>query len=378
MSRIIPVVMPKFGLAMTEGKVVSWTKPEGSVLAAGDELAEIETTKITNVYESPAAGILRRHVAAEQQEFPVGALIAVIADTSVSDGEIDAFIKDYKEPPPDAADRGETGADAAPASIDADGRTIRFLDMGVAHPGLPILLIHGFGGDLNSWMFLQPLLARTHRVIAYDLPGHGASSKSVSAGDLGMFRETQNALLLALDLSRVHLVGHSLGGAIALSAALHIPEHVASLTLIAPVGLGDDINRQFVDGFVAAERRKQIEPVLDLLFSNKNLISRDVADNLMKYKRLDGVQAALAAIVASNFPGGHQASQLRARLSEPRPYPAQIIWGASDAILSARQIEGLPDDIGKHVLPDAGHMPHMERPAEIAKLIESLIASRTH
>ena len=72
---ILAVTMPKWGLAMSEGTVVAWHTQEGAVIAAGDELMDIETTKITNVFESPVAGLLRRRVVAAGATVPVGALL---------------------------------------------------------------------------------------------------------------------------------------------------------------------------------------------------------------------------------------------------------------------------------------------------------------
>jgi pyruvate/2-oxoglutarate dehydrogenase complex dihydrolipoamide acyltransferase (E2) component len=102
MPDIIPITMPKFGLAMTEGKIASWAVSEGARVDVGDEIADIETTKITNAYESPVAGVIRRHVAKEQEDLPVGALIAVIAEPSVPDSEIDASSTGFRpnSPPP--------------------------------------------------------------------------------------------------------------------------------------------------------------------------------------------------------------------------------------------------------------------------------------
>jgi pyruvate dehydrogenase E2 component (dihydrolipoamide acetyltransferase) len=372
MGDIIPITLPKFGLSMTEGKVVSWAKPEGSEISVGDEIADIETTKITNAYESPVNGVLRRHVAAEQVELPVGALIAVVADTSVPEGEIDDFIAVFQAEFASGHAREQADATPEPVSIDVDGRTIRYLETGREREGRPIVLIHGFGGDLNNWMFTQPTLAETHRVIALDLPGHGGSSKDVGPGDLTSLSASVVGLLAALDIPEAHLVGHSLGGAVALRTTLDRPAHVASLSLISPVGFGEEIEGGFITDFIAAGRRKQLQPVLEKLFKDKSLVSRDMAEDLLKYKRLDGVGAALNTIAAANFADGRQKEVLRGRVAELGNIPVQVIWGSEDEIIPVRHAEGLPAGVRTHVLPDAGHMPQMEKAAEVNRLIVEL------
>ena len=248
MSDITPITMPKFGLAMTEGKIVSWAKQEGSEIAVGEELADIETSKITNAYASPVKGVLRRHVAAEQDELPIGALIAVVADASVPESEIDAFIAKFQAEFAGNRDNVRSETAVAPVRVEAGGRAIRYLEAGTQHQGRPVVLIHGFGGDLNNWLFTQPSLAETHRVIALDLPGHGGSSKDVGSGDLATLSRTLSAFLDVLDIPKAHLVGHSLGGAVALRIALEHPARIASLSLICPAGLGKEIDLAFHAG----------------------------------------------------------------------------------------------------------------------------------
>jgi pyruvate dehydrogenase E2 component (dihydrolipoamide acetyltransferase) len=370
-ASIIAVTMPKFGLSMTEGKVVSWAKAEGEEVKAGEELADIETTKITNAYESPSSGVLRRHVAREEEELPVGALIAVIADPSVADAEIDAFIERFRAEfaarPPEAEAAGPE-----PQVVEVDGRTIRYLQSGIDNEGPPIILVHGFGGDLNNWLFVQSVLAEQHRVIALDLPGHGGSTKDVGAGDLAAFSGALFGFLQVIKVAKAHLVGHSLGGAVALRVALDRNANVASLTLICPAGLGEEIDEAFTRDFIAAGRRKQLEPVLAKLFTDPSLVSRDMLEDLLRFKRLDGAQEALTRIRAANFEG-EQHDVMRGRLGELGGLPVQVIWGAEDRIIPARQAEGLPAGVQVHVLPGAGHMPHIEQASKVSRLVSEFV-----
>lgn len=86
------------------------------------------------------------------------------------------------------------------------------------------MLVHGFGGDLNNWLFNHPALAAERRVIALDLPGHGESAKALQRGDLDELSETVLALLDHLDIAKAHLAGHSMGGAVSLNVARLAPQ----------------------------------------------------------------------------------------------------------------------------------------------------------
>ena len=84
--------MPKWGLAMQEGMLAAWHVEEGQEVAKGQEIADIETSKIANAFESPVGGRLRRRLVGAGETVPVGALLAVVADPSVPDAELDAFV----------------------------------------------------------------------------------------------------------------------------------------------------------------------------------------------------------------------------------------------------------------------------------------------
>ena len=239
---------------------------------------------------------------------------------------------------------------------------------------VPAVFIHGFGADLESWMFNQAVISEARATYAIDLPGHGGSTKQVTDGTPDALAVEICSVLDALELKRVHLVGHSLGAAVAALAAVEDPTRTASLTLIAPAGIGDSIDVSFVDGFIDATRRKDLKPILRRLVANENAVTRDMVEAVVRYKRIDGVADALAAIRRGMIEGNGQSLSLRERIGG-LDLPVMVIWGAQDRIIPASQAEGL-EALGAtvRILAGAGHIPHMEAAADVNAAITEFLA----
>lgn len=365
-SRIVPIVMPKWGLSMKEGKVTGWLLEDGSKINPGDAILEVETDKIAGAVEAHEAGVLRRRVGQPDTVYPVKTLLGVIADPAVPDAEIDAFVAGYVTP---AADEGEEEQGPKYEFAETAAGSLRYARRGSGEE--TVILIHGFGGDLDNWLFNIDALGEKATVYALDLPGHGQSTKKLDKPGLAAMSEALNAFMDTLSVGKAHLVGHSMGGAIALQMAADHPEKVKSLTLICSAGLGPKIG-SYVDAYVAAQGRKDLKPVLEQLFADKSLVSRQLVDDVLKYKRLDGVDGILRSLSQALFAGRKQQDQPAAGLAGKLP-PTLVIWGKEDQIIPVAHAANLPG-AKVHVIDGAGHMVFMEKASDVNNLIKAHIA----
>ena len=364
-ARIVAVTMPKWGLSMQEGKVVEWLVEEGVSLKLGDLMLDIETEKIANTFEALDAGTLRRKVAQADEVLPIGALLGVLAPVEVSDAEVDAFIAEFQKnyvPPAPA----EEGASDGYQFVDAGGYRLRYSKMGDS--ARVVILVHGFGGDAAGWAFTQAPLAAAATVYALDLPGHGQSSKALDDGSVQHLAATIIAFMDALEIAKAELIGHSLGGAIALQTAIDHPHRVSALALIGSAGLGAEINVAYINGFIAAESRKDMKPLLEQLVADPALVTRSLINDVLQFKRIDGVTAALTKIAKGFQDGSKQIVNLRARL-EGLDIPVKVIWGSKDAIIPASHAQGLPGNVQVSVLEGFGHLVQLEAAGEVNKLL---------
>ena len=276
--------------------------------------------------------------------------------------------------------------EGGPAGVNSDvATTVR----GVPEPGeLPelslkrlggqgpdALLLHGFGSDSLSWIVNQPALEGVAQLYALDLPGHGASHHDVGDGHVATLAERVADALDRRGLKRLHLIGHSLGGGIALLLAQSRPDLVASLVLIAPAGLGHAVDPNFLAAYPSLRSAIETEALLRQLVQQPRLIGRTLVARVIEQLERPHARAALRTL-ADGLARSSAALVDAAAAVAASDLPRLVVWGGNDRI-NPLSVERLTRFGGEsHIAPDVGHLPHVEAPrvvnAEIVRFLRQV------
>jgi len=269
--------------------------------------------------------------------------------------------------------------DVNATTIRVMGRQVRMLSEGDTARGEPVLLIHGVGGWAENWRAVMgPIAASGRRAIAVDLPGFGESE---APGDVAHFGPDNAhyplwvlALMRELQIERAHLVGSSMGGAVAYMTAVTAPERVPSLTLVASGGLSRDIafflRAATLPGMITLARwigdRGQGRQVLRTCFFDP----ARVPDSM--YEEVDRYGFATYPEFVRALRSGVTIRGVRADLHEHwvemasrYEAPVLVIWGREDAVLPIHHLAGAKDVFPQaelKVIERCGHLPMVEQP----------------
>lgn len=231
-----------------------------------------------------------------------------------------------------------------------------------------VVLLHGFGGWHGAWNGIADGLSGRMRVIAYDLPGHAGSL--ACAGEASAKRAADAILgdLASRGAAKVHIAGHSLGGAVAMLMAMAAPERVASLTLLAPGGIGPEINAPLLNRFALARSAAEIADCLAGMSAPGASIRPDNVVAMVAQRAVPGQTAALSTIAAAITRDGRQGTIPAGSLAS-LAMPVVCAWGTADPVLPFSQAEALPAQVAVHAVAGAGHMLIEEAPDVVADLI---------
>jgi pimeloyl-ACP methyl ester carboxylesterase len=265
------------------------------------------------------------------------------------------------------------------------GRSVSYTEVGT---GPVLLLIHGMAGNRENWQAVIEPLALSHTVVAPDLPGHGKSAPGPGDYSLGALATGLRDLLLALGHNRATLVGHSLGGGIAMQLAHQFPELTERLVLVSSGGLGPEVSGLLraaalpgANLFIAATAKpgRHVGAALTRGLRTVGLRpTADVAEVARGYGSLaDGERrAAFLSTLRSVINPSGQVVDAGDRLYLAAGVPVLIVWGSSDPIIPVRHGERAHEAIPGsqlEIFDGVGHLPQLESPGRFVAVLERFL-----
>jgi pimeloyl-ACP methyl ester carboxylesterase len=281
----------------------------------------------------------------------------------------------------------EVGASAMKRqTITLHGRQLAYVQMG---EGPLVLLIHGVSGTYLNWQPVIEPLARHYTVLAPDLPGHGASAPGGGDYSIGALAALMRDLLVALEYERATLVGHSLGGGIAMQLGYQFPEIVERMVLVSSGGLGREVSPVLraaslpgAEPLIAASAAV-VRAAAGAVGRGLTIVGRqpgaDVAEFVRGYGSLANRESrsAFLATLRSVVGRGGQRVHAGDRLYLSEGVPVLIIWGARDPMIPAHHGEQAHAAIPNsrlEIINGVGHVPQLEVPGRFVALLERFLA----
>jgi pimeloyl-ACP methyl ester carboxylesterase len=258
--------------------------------------------------------------------------------------------------------------------------------------GPAIVLLHGFGDTTDAWRRIVPRLVQDHRVVAIDVPPFGRSIAPTlgnGASLLAWYEHFFPSLLDELGLERVTVVGHSLGGALALGAALERPEAVERLALIAPAGLGQappwwwhavagrPVNWGALLRLPNPVANQAIKTGMRNFLSERLVYdARRMEDVIEHFVGLHGGRRQLERLLATGraLIGGYDGTLIKR--AHEIDCPVTVIWGREDRLAPSAHAVAFAEAVPHahvHVLERCGHYPQIELPTRVVELLEELL-----
>jgi pimeloyl-ACP methyl ester carboxylesterase len=276
--------------------------------------------------------------------------------------------------------------DLEPRSIQLHGHPVTYR---LAGEGPALLLLHGITSSSQTWASVLPALAEHHTVIAPDLLGHGESAKPRGDYSLGAYASGVRDLMAALGHDRATVVGHSLGGGIAMQMAYQFPERVDRLVLVNSGGLGAEVNfilraatlpgAEIVLPLMVHRHVRTLAAGLGRVFGALgHRPSSDLQGILEGFASLTTGEAQRAFLhtARSIIDISGQRVSARDRLYLAGDMPTLIIWGARDPMIPvahAYDAHGAIPHSRLEVFESAGHFPFNDEPVRFSQALSDFI-----
>lgn len=258
-----------------------------------------------------------------------------------------------------------------------------------AGEGPCLLLIHGITQDSRTWDHLVPLLDG-YRIVAPDLPGHGRSTNPPGDHSMGGYASALRDLLLALDIPGATVIGHSLGGGVALQFAYQFPAHLDRLVLLDSGGLGSDVSALLraatlpgADLVIRGLSHPRVTGAANAVGRALGQVGLRVGTDLQEAQRgIAGladpdIRRTFLGTVRTNIGPRGQRVSATDRLHLARHVPTLILWGEHDRIIPpshGRQAHRAVPGSVFELVPEAGHFPHVENPQHVAHALRRFLA----